>query len=172
MTCDAVLNAIEAIAEGELTPDQRMAAHLATCPLCAAALEAARRLDALLQQRPIAAPPPQFTSRTMARIRRARWRNEQVIDWTFNAALALVAVGLALGLWFILNRSGLGVVGNDAMQLLDAGMRTFVQRVTPSLPIYALATVLLVTALGIWWWAERDAPSDSLFSASSRARRG
>jgi len=26
--------------------------------------------------------PPQFTSRTMARIRRARWRNEQMIDWS------------------------------------------------------------------------------------------
>jgi len=158
MTCDAVLNAIEAIAEGELTPDHRMAAHLATCPLCASALETARRLDALLRQRPVAPPPPQFTPRTMARIRRARWRNEQVIDWTFNAALALVTVGLALGVWFILSASGLGYVGNDAMQLLGAGMRTFVERVTPSLPIYALATVLLVTALGIWWWAERDAP--------------
>jgi hypothetical protein len=67
-------------------------------------------------------------------------------------------VGLALGLWFLLSSTGIGFVGNDAMQLLGAGMRTFVQRVTPSLPIYALATVLLVTALGIWWWAERDAP--------------
>jgi hypothetical protein len=24
-------------------------------------------------------------------------------------------------------------------------------------PVYAGATALLVTALGIWWWAERDA---------------
>jgi hypothetical protein len=30
--------------------------------------------------------------------------------------------------------------------------------VSPSLPVYALATMLLITALGIWWWAERDAP--------------
>jgi hypothetical protein len=36
-------------------------------------------------------------------------------------------------------------------------MRAFFQRVSPSLPVYALATALLVTALGIWWWAERDA---------------
>ncbi len=115
MTCDGVLNAIELIAAGELKPDDRMAAHLATCASCASALEAARRLDALLRQRPVATPPAQFTSRTMARIRRARWRNEQMIDWGFNAALALVAVAVAAGIWNIVSRSGLTfAAGNDA----------------------------------------------------------
>jgi anti-sigma factor RsiW len=158
MTCDDVQNAIELIAAGELTPDAPMASHLETCTPCASALEAARRLDALLRQRPIPAPPAQFTVRTMAGIRRARWRNEQLIDWGFNAALALVAVAIATGIWIVGSRSGFTFVGNDALQLFGAGMRTFVQRVSPSLPVYALATVLLVTALGIWWWAERDAP--------------
>jgi anti-sigma factor RsiW len=158
MTCDGVLNSIELIAAGELKPHDGMAAHLATCASCASALEAARRLDALLRQRPIATPPAQFTSRTMARIRRARWRNEQMIDWSFNAALTLVAVAVAAGIWIVVSRSGLTfAAGNDALQLLGAEMRAFFQRVSPSLPIYALATALLVTALGIWWWAERDA---------------
>jgi anti-sigma factor RsiW len=157
MTCDGVLNAVELIAAGELTPDDQMAAHLATCASCTSTLEAARRIDALLRQRPVAMPPPQFTARTMARIRRARWRNEQMIDWTFNAALVLVALAIASGIWLVASRSGFTLVGNDAVQLFGAGMRTFVQRVAASLPIYALATVMLVTALGIWWWAERDA---------------
>jgi anti-sigma factor RsiW len=158
MTCDDVLNAVELIAAGELKPDGQMAAHLTTCASCASTLEAARRIDALLRQRPVAIPPPQFTARTMARIRRARWRNEQMIDWAFNAALALVALAIASGIWLVASRSGFTLVGNDAVQLFGAGMRTFVQRVAPSLPVYALATVMLVTALGIWWWAERDAP--------------
>jgi len=111
----------------------------------------------MLRQRPVPTPPPQFTVRTMARIRKARWHNEQVIDWAFNAGLALIALATAAGIWIIISRSGFTLVGNDALQLLGAGMRTFVQRVSPSLPLYALATVLLVTALGIWWWAERDA---------------
>lgn len=157
MTCDDVQNAIELIAAGELTPDAATSSHLATCAPCASALEAARRLDALLRQRPIPAPPAQFTARTMAGIRRARWRNEQMIDWGFNAVLALVAVAIAAGIWIVVSRSGFTLVGNDALQLFNAGMRTFAQRVSPSLPIYALATALLVTALGIWWWAERDA---------------
>ena len=156
MTCDGVLNAIEPIAAGELTPDDRMATHLTTCASCASALEAARRLETLLRQRPAAPPPAQFTSRTMARIRRERWRNEQMIDWSFNAALALVAMAVAAGIWVVVRRSGLTFASNDAQQLLDTGMRAFIQRVSPSLPVYALATAMLVTALGIWWWAERD----------------
>jgi anti-sigma factor RsiW len=157
MTCDGVLNAIESIAAGELTPDDRMAAHLTTCASCASALEAARRLETLLRQRPVAAPPAQFTSRTMARIRRERWRNEQMIDWSFNAALALVAMAVAAGIWIVVSRSGLTFVGDEALQLLATEMRAFFQRVSPSLPVYALAIAMLVTALGIWWWAERDA---------------
>jgi anti-sigma factor RsiW len=156
MTCDGVLNAIELIAAGELKPEGLIAAHLAGCASCASALESARRLDALLRQRPVATPPAQFTSRTMARIRRQRWRTEQMIDWSFNAALALVAMAVAAGIWFVISRSGLTFVSSDARQLLDAELRAFVQRVSPSLPVYALATALLVTALGIWWWAERD----------------
>jgi anti-sigma factor RsiW len=158
MTCDDVQNAIELIAAGDLTPDVQMASHLAACTACASALEDARRLDALLRERPVPTPPDQFTARTMAGIRRARWRNEQMIDWVFNAALALVALAIATGIWIVASRSGFTFVGSDALQLFGAGMRTFVQRVSPSLPVYALASVLLVTALGIWWWAERDAP--------------
>jgi anti-sigma factor RsiW len=158
MTCDDVQNAIELIAAGEITPDAQMASHLATCQSCASALETAQRIDALLRQRPVPAPHAQFTSRTMASIRRARWRNEQLIDWGFNAALALVALTIVAGIWIVFSRSGFTFVGNDALQLFSAGMRTFVQRVSPSLPVYALATMLLISALGIWWWAERDEP--------------
>ena len=158
MTCDDVQNVIEIIASGEMTPDTQMASHLATCRSCASALEAAQRIDALLRQRPVPPPPAQFTARTMAGIRRARWRNEQMIDWGFNAALALVGVAVATVIWIVVSRSGFTFFGNDTLELFGAGMRTFVQRVSPSLPVYALASVLLVTALGIWWWAERDAP--------------
>jgi hypothetical protein len=30
------------------------------------------------------------------------------------------------------------------------------RRVVPSLPLCAGAAALLATALGLWWWAERD----------------
>jgi collagenase-like PrtC family protease len=56
----------------------------------------------------------------------------------------------------LLNRSGLVAVSNDAVDLFGTGLVAFARRVSPSLPLYAGATALLATALGIWWWAERD----------------
>src|SRR5712691_11711462 len=97
MFCDEALDAVEAIAAGELTPEGRIAAHLATCPNCAAALASARRLDEMLQARPVQKAPPQFTSRTMAVVRRQRWRSEQFLDLSFNVALGLVAFVVVAG---------------------------------------------------------------------------
>jgi predicted anti-sigma-YlaC factor YlaD len=157
MFCDEALDAVEAIAACELMPDGRVAAHLASCPNCAAALVNARSLERLLQQRAAPAAPSQFTSRTMAKVRRARWRNDQFLDVGFNVAIGLLVLALVGGLWLLLNRSGLAAVSNDAVDLFGSGLVTFLHRVTPSLPLYAGATAVLATALGIWWWAERDA---------------
>ena len=157
MFCDEALDAIEAIAADELMPDGRVAAHLASCPNCAAALVSARALEQMLKRRVVPATPSQFTSRTMARVRRARWRNDQFLDVGFNVAVGLVVFTVVVGVWMLLNRSGLAVVSNDAVNLLGTGLVTSFRRVTPSLPLYAGATAVLATALGIWWWAERDA---------------
>src|SRR2546423_1589880 len=63
MFCDEVLDAIEPIAAGELTPDGRVAAHLTTCPNCAAALTSARRVEQMLQERAVPRPAPQVRLR-------------------------------------------------------------------------------------------------------------
>jgi len=157
MFCDEALDAIEAIAADELTPDGRVAAHLASCPNCAAALVSARSLEQLLQRRVAPAAPSQFTSRTMARVRRARWRNDQFLDVGFNVAIGLVVLVVLGGIWMLLNRTGLVAVSNGAVDLFSTGLVTFARRVAPSLPLYAGAAAVLATALGIWWWAERDA---------------
>ncbi len=157
MFCDEALDAVEAIAADDRTPDGRVAAHLATCPNCAAALVSARALDQLLKRRPVPAAPPQFTSRTLTHVRRARWRSEQFLDLGFNVAMGAIVIAVVAGIWMLLHRSGLAAVSHDAVDLFASGLVTFVRRVTPSLPLYAGATALLVTALGIWWWAERDA---------------
>jgi len=153
MFCDEALDAVEAIAAGEVTPEGRVAEHLASCPNCSAALESARRLDAMLRQRPAPRAPAQFTTRTLGRVRRARWRMDQYLDLGFNIAIVLIVGAVVGGIWMLLHRTGLTAVGNDAVDLLGTGLVTF----GPSLPLYAGATALLATALGIWWWAERDA---------------
>jgi hypothetical protein len=159
MFCDEALDAVEAIAAGELMADGRVAAHLASCPNCALALEGARQLERSLRQRVVPTPPAQFTSRTIARVRRARWRSDQFLDLGFNLAIGLVVVAVVAGVWMLLHRTGLAAVSNDAVNLFGTGFATFAQRVAPSVPRYAGATALLATALGIWWWAERDATS-------------
>ena len=157
MFCDEALDAVEAIAAGELMPDGRVASHLATCPNCATALERARQLEASLRQREAPQAPAQFTSRTLARIRRARWRSDQFLDAGFNVAIGLVAVALLGGVWMLLNRSGLAAVSGDAVNAFGSGFVSLARRVAPSVPLYVGAAAVLLSALGLWWWAERDA---------------
>jgi len=156
MFCDEVLEAVEPIAAGELAPSPRIAEHLASCRGCAGALDSARRLDALLRARAAPVPPAHFSSRVMNGLRRARWRTEQMLDWGFNLALVAAGVVVVISLWVVMRRSGLTTVSSDAIELLGPGMVLFARRVTPSLPLYLGATALLGTALGVWWWAERD----------------
>jgi anti-sigma factor RsiW len=158
MFCDEALDAVEAIAAEDLQPEGRVAAHLASCPNCAAALVSARSLEQLLRRRKVPTPPTQFTSRTLARVRRARWRNDQFLDVWFNLAIAAIVLAVVGGTWLLLHRTGLAAVSNDAVDLFGTALVTFARRVAPSLPLYGAATAVLVTALGIWWWAEKDAP--------------
>jgi predicted anti-sigma-YlaC factor YlaD len=157
MFCDEALDAVEAIAAGDLTPDGRVAEHLASCPNCAAALVTARQLERVLRRRGVPQPPAQFTTRTLGRVRRARWRSDQFLDVGFNIAIILVVVAVFGGVWMLLNRTGLAAVSVDAVDLFGSAFVSLVRRVAPSLPLYAGAAALLATALAIWWWAERDA---------------
>src|SRR5262249_22020948 len=156
MFCDEALDAVEPIAAGDLTPDGRIAEHLASCPNCAAALASARKLESLLQARPVPRPGAQFTSRTLARVRRDRWRSEQYVDVGFNVAIVAVVAAVLAGIWTVLQRSGLSAVSSDAVNLFGSGIVALAHRIAPSLPLYAAATAVLATALVLWWWAERE----------------
>ena len=157
MYCDEALDAVEGVAAGEVTPDGRLADHYTTCPNCAAALGDARALDRMLQSRPVPKPSAQFTARAMTRVRRARWRSDQVLDVGFNVAIAGVVISIVAAVWTLIRRSGMTAVSNDAVGVMTSGLVTLVHRIGPSLPLYGAATALLATALAVWWWAERDA---------------
>jgi anti-sigma factor RsiW len=157
MFCDQVLELVEAIAAGELTPDRAVSAHLASCEQCAAAIERARAVDRALRARPAVLPSAQFTTRTLARIRRDRWRREQFLDAGFNVAIALVVGGVVMAVWMVMDRSGLSAISRDIVNLLGSQAIEVVRLIAPAVPLYAGATLLIGTALAIWWWAERDA---------------
>jgi len=110
----------------------------------------------MLQSRTIPQPPSHFTSRTLTRVRRARWRREQFFDVGFNAAIIVLVVAIVGGVWMLLNRSGLAAVSRDAVSLFGAGIVALAHRVAPAVPLYAGAMAVILTALALWWWAERS----------------
>ena len=155
MFCDEFLEHVDAIAADDQPLGARFAAHLSTCPNCAAALEDARQVERLLKSRPAPKAPAQFTSRIMGRIRGDRRRREQFLDTGFNVAVGIVLLAMIGGLWVLFSQSGMGSVARDAFGLLNSGARSVIGRVAPSLPLYLGAFAALATALGLWWWAER-----------------
>ena len=157
MFCDEVLELVDAIAAGDLTADARVMAHVQSCAGCAAALAAARRVDDLLKQRTSPAAPPQFTTRIMGRIRRDRWRSDQFLDLGFNLIVAVVVLFTLGGLWILLSQTGMGGISQDAARVLGSAASDLLHRAAPSLPLYLAASAIVAMALGVWWWAERDA---------------
>ncbi len=58
-------------------------------------------------------------------------------------------MSVRIGVWLLLNRSGLAAVSNDAVVLFGTGLVTFARRVAPSLPLYAGAAAgALATGAG------------------------
>ena len=155
MTCKDVADFIEPIAAGEIQPTADVRAHLETCPSCAAALAAARRLEAILAS---TAPPPvpdRFVASVLQRVRRERWRMEQNVDRLFNAAMIAALVIVAVGVFGLMNLSGVVAASDGAWATLQTLSSQLGQRMLPVVDTYIAAAGLLLTALGMWWWAER-----------------
>jgi len=146
---------IEPVAAGEKDLPAGAAEHLAGCPPCAARLALARRIEGVMGSQPSAEPPPSFTAAVMGRVRRERWRSEQRVDWFFNAAMAAAAVLVVGGIWMLFNLTGVASVGTEASAVLAEGLSLAAARITAQLPAYIGATGLLLSAVAVWWWAER-----------------
>lgn len=157
MFCDEVLELIEAMAAGDVAADARITTHLNSCAGCAAALADARRVEQLLKDRTAPAAPAQFTTRIMGRIRRDRWRRDQFLDIGFNLAVGVIVVAVLAVFWAVLSQSGFGGLSQDAVNVLGSAAAGLFRRATPSLPLYLAASAIVATALGVWWWAEREA---------------
>ena len=146
---------IEPVASGEMGLPAEAAEHLAGCPPCAARLALARRIEGVLVSRPSAEPSPAFTAAVMGRVRRERWRSEQRMDWVFNAAMAAAAILVVAGIWMLFNLTGVAEVGAEASAVLAEGLSLAAARITAQAPAYIGATGLLLSAVAVWWWAER-----------------
>lgn len=62
---------------------------------------------------------------------------------------------VAGGALAFLNLGGVLSVAGSAWDLASGVGRTVAQDAAPSLNTYVAAAALLVSALGMWWWADR-----------------
>jgi anti-sigma factor RsiW len=156
MSCDEANLVIEAVAAGDEVPDAAQA-HIAGCSRCAARLALARRIDAALAGRPVPAPAASFTSAVLARLRRDRWRSEQVVDVGFNIAVAAGLILIVGGIAGIAYRAGALALSAEMAAFVFGYTRTVASGIVADARLVTIATLLLTTAVGLWWWAEGDA---------------
>jgi hypothetical protein len=154
MRCEEFDELLEELAAGDEPLAGDAASHVSSCPDCARSLTLARSIDGLLGAQPVAAVRPELMAAILATVRRERWRSEQLLDLSFNVTVAAAVILLIGGVWLLIGLSGLGGVGSDAVVVLNEGVRLAFERIRPMLPVYALATVLLVATWGLWLWAE------------------
>lgn len=156
MRCEDIDPIIEELADGSLVAEAEQAAHLGSCARCSARLANAQGIHALLVAREVAQPSAAFTAAVMARVARERWQVERAIDIGFNLAIAagvLILIGGAAGLAWA---SGLLTITIDLSAVLAAVTTPMANRVVSQLQTMVMAVLILVTALGLWWWAEAD----------------
>jgi len=155
MTCTELDDLIEPLAAGDVEPSAEVRAHLAACPSCTASLALATRINRVLIAQVAPVPRPDFTAALVARMRRERWRSEQMLDLTFNFAVGLVAMIAIVGLWVAFSSTGLGAVGAVALNAAGHALAESAAHAAPQASIYMVTTLGLVTGLFVWWWAER-----------------
>ena len=155
MTCEAALDLVEPIAAGDLEADPAARAHFESCPQCASALATARRLEAALATRPAPAAPERFASSVLQRVRRDRWRAEQQVDRLFNVAMVVALVLVAGGILALMNLSGVMAAVSGTWSIVATLGSQVAREAVPSMNTYIAAVGLLVSVLGMWWWADR-----------------
>ncbi len=156
MTCRELDDRIEALASGEQFEDADFTAHLSNCPHCQAQLALARRIEGTLERPALSEVPQGFAARVERRLRRDWWKAEQVIDVTFNLAIAGGLGAVAIGVWVLLSVSGLTVVTTDASSVFMSGLKDAVDSLAPRLSTYTLAFLLIMTAMVVWWWVDNE----------------
>jgi hypothetical protein len=114
-------------------------------------------IERALAERDVPSPSAGFTAGVMARVVKERWRTERVVDFGFNLAVAVGVLfilaggaGLAMSLGFL-------HITIDFETLVDlTRSRVAGSEVISQAQTVATAAVVLMFALGLWWWAEAD----------------
>ena len=92
----------------------------------------------------------------LQRIRRERWQSEQRVDRLFNVAMDFAAAIVLTGAAFLFNIGAVLEVAATASQVLSTAGEEMLRRAVPSAGTYIAATALLMSAPGMWWWADAN----------------
>ena len=155
MTCREFADLIEPIAADELEPTSDVRAHLESCPSCALMLATARRLEAALAALQPPPVPDRFVAVVLQRIRRERWRVERNVDLLFNVAMVAALLIVAAGVLALFDVSGVVLASSGAWSGVSEIGTQIARQMAPAINTYIAAAGLLLTVLGMWWWAER-----------------
>jgi anti-sigma factor RsiW len=155
MTCRDVVHLVEAIAAGDLDVEPDVRAHIESCPQCAAALASAHRIEAALQARSSPDAPGRFAAAVLARVRNERWSHEQRVDRIFNIAIGLAAILVAGSLAALTNVTAVVGAAGWIWDMFAQVSGEFVRQAAPAIATYVAAAGVLMSALVMWWWAER-----------------
>lgn len=151
--CRVLDDVLDALAAGEAASaaDQ---AHLDGCVTCQTRLALARRIDRALVAWPTPAPPRHFAATVSAVARQDAWRQEVVVDWGFNialaASLALIATGAVAFVWVLGATAGTPVTSHVTAEAIA----TLLTRLRAQMPVVGTAAALLGATAAAWWWAE------------------
>jgi len=155
VTCHDVVQLVEAIAAGDLEVSEEVRRHVESCPPCAAALASARRIEAALSAWPQPAAPAAFAAAVVARVRSEQWTSEQRVDRVFNAAIAFAVLVVIGGIAALTNVSGVLAGANWLVNAVATSLSEMAVQAAPAIRTYVAAVGVLMTALLMWWWAER-----------------
>ncbi|HVD92206.1 MAG TPA: hypothetical protein VNC21_07990 [Vicinamibacterales bacterium] len=159
MTCQDVQERIEAVAAGDEAATDAFRAHVEGCLRCAASFARARRIEEALAGRPAPQAPSRFGASVAARIRGEYWRSEQQVDRLFNVAVGIGLLAIFGGALALVNLTTVTGAVADIVAILNrlttqSGSRA-AEQVALGFSTYVMAGGFLLTALLVWWWAEK-----------------
>ena len=79
----------------------------------------------------------------------------QQVDRLFNVAIVVALILMAGGAFALMNVSGLMAAAGIAWSVFSGASGQVVHQASTTLGTYVAGAGLLVSALGMWWWAER-----------------
>jgi hypothetical protein len=154
MDCRGAAESIELLAAGEIERSGELAAHLDTCPRCAADLEASRLVNQWLVEGRKPAPR-HFTAAVLqhlaSRSPRAPIANDvdDAIEGWFDSIATLSLVPVIIGMWFLVDPAVLRQIIETTTAAASTASRLLLEPPPVTLAYLAVAALAVIAVLSV-----------------------